>query len=367
VAHDGGRGTGIVATRLARALLVLLVLTGLVAGLVVGLVALATRWSAPTAQPVQPVCTADVASPDADGARLRARLAPDQTANAALVVGVAHRRGLPARAATIGIATAIQESGLRNIDYGDRDSLGLFQQRPSQGWGSEEQVQDPLYATGAFYDALVQVDGYADLEITDAAQEVQRSGFPEAYADHEGEGRALASSLYGLSPASLTCDLRPLPDDLAPETPDPTTGLTPRAAALLGDVEAFGPSGWQQVAAQPVAAAASEGDGQGDGDGEGDGGSEVAAAEDGGATEGGAASAGLVVELATDGAGDPARTAWALGHTLVALADRHGVLRVEVGGQVWDRAAPGQGWTTREGPSGPTEETDPTAVRVTVG
>lgn len=346
--HDGGRGSGIVATRLARSLLVLLVLTGLVAGLVVGLVALATRWSAPSAQPVQPTCTADVASPDAEGARLRAQLAPDQTANAALVVGVANRRGLPARAATIGIATAIQESGLRNIDYGDRDSLGLFQQRPSQGWGSEEQVQDPLYATGAFYDALVRVDGYADLEVTDAAQEVQRSGFPEAYADHEGEGRALASSLYGLSPASLTCDLRPLPDDLAPETPDPATGLTPRAAALLGDVEAFGPSGWQQVAAEPATGAAG---GEADVD-----------------TAGDTAPAGLLVALDTSGSADPERAAWALGHTLVALADRHDVARVEVGGQVWDRAAPGEGWTPLEGAgTSPDATRPPGTVRVTVG
>src|SRR5690606_21975921 len=112
-------------------------------------------------------------------------LAPDQADNAALMGAVALRRELPARAVTIAIATAMQESRLRNIDYGDRDSVGLFQQRPSQGWGTEEQVMDPVYSTNAFYDALVRVEGYQDMAITEAAQAVQRSGFPDAYAQHE--------------------------------------------------------------------------------------------------------------------------------------------------------------------------------------
>jgi hypothetical protein len=345
---------GTATARLARAGVALLVLLGLVAALVVGLVALAGRWSTPGPELLQPACTADVASPDAEGARLRARFAPDQTANAALVVGVAHRRGLPARAATIGVATAIQESGLRNIDYGDRDSLGLFQQRPSQGWGTEEQVQDPLYATGAFYDALVRVDGYGDLEITDAAQRVQRSGYPEAYADHEGEGRALASSLYGLSPASLTCDLRPLPDDLATEPPEPGSGLTPRAATLLADLEAFGPSGWQRTGATPLGPTAS---------GEGTG----SAGTDGRTTR------ALLLELDTSGAGDPARTAWSLAHTVVALADARTVTRVEVDGRVWDRDRPGEGWSDAASPAAsgdPDAGPAPSAagtVRVTIG
>lgn len=138
-------------------------------------------------------------------------LRPSQTRNAALIAGVAVARGLPARAASIAIATAIQESGLENIDYGDDagpDSRGLFQQRPSQGWGTEEQIMDPLYATNAFYDALVRVPGYESLPITEAAQTVQRSAFPDAYADHEPEGRAFASALTGESAASLTCVLR---------------------------------------------------------------------------------------------------------------------------------------------------------------
>ena len=98
----------------------------------------------------------------------------EQAENAALIAGISVRRGLPARAASIAIATALQESKLRNLEGGDRDSLGLFQQRPSQGWGTRRQIMHPTYATNAFYDALVKVDGYADMPITEAAQAVQR-------------------------------------------------------------------------------------------------------------------------------------------------------------------------------------------------
>lgn len=127
-----------------------------------------------------------------------------------MIAAVAVRRGMPARAATIGIATAVQESKLRNIDYGDQagpDSRGLFQQRPSQGWGTEKQIMDPLYAANRFFQELQTFD-YRSLPVTEAAQKVQRSAFPEAYADHEPEGRAYASALTGYSPASLNCVLR---------------------------------------------------------------------------------------------------------------------------------------------------------------
>lgn len=132
---------------------------------------------------------------------------PEQMSNAATITALALRRGLPARAATIALATAIQESKLRNIRYGDRDSVGLFQQRPSQGWGTVEQILDPEYSTDKFYDALVKVDGWETGTITVVAQEVQRSAYPEAYADHEQEGRILASALAGHSPRGLGCRL----------------------------------------------------------------------------------------------------------------------------------------------------------------
>ena len=100
----------------------------------------------------------------------------------AVIAAVAQRRGLPPRAVTIALATAIQESKLRNITYGDRDSVGLFQQRPSQGWGNREQILDPAYAANRFYDALVRIEGYEDMRITEIAQRVQRSAEPKASA-----------------------------------------------------------------------------------------------------------------------------------------------------------------------------------------
>ena len=105
-------------------------------------------------------------------------LTDEQARNASLIAAIAVRRGMPAHAATIGLATALQESKLYNLKGGDRDSLGLFQQRHSQGWGTPRQILDPVYATNAFYDALEKVSGWTTLPVTRAAQEVQRSGYP---------------------------------------------------------------------------------------------------------------------------------------------------------------------------------------------
>ncbi|MGO4493151.1 hypothetical protein AB4Y86_13830 [Arthrobacter sp. 2YAF22_2] len=138
-------------------------------------------------------------------------LATDQAANAALISAIAVRRGLPARAASIALATSMQESKLRNIGHGDQagpDSRGLFQQRPSQGWGTEQEVMDPYHATNAFYNALVKVPGFESLPITEAAQQVQRSAYPGAYAQHEAMARAFASALTGHTAQGLDCSLR---------------------------------------------------------------------------------------------------------------------------------------------------------------
>lgn len=121
----------------------------------------------------------------------------EQAGNAAIISAVGLSYGFDTWGVTVAIATAIQESSLRNLDYGDRDSLGLFQQRPSQGWGEPEQVRDPHYASSKFYQALEQVPGWRDMPLTEAAQAVQRSGFPDAYADHEREARAWAEALTG--------------------------------------------------------------------------------------------------------------------------------------------------------------------------
>ena len=164
-----------------------------------------------------------------------AELATDQAANAGLITAVAVRRGLPARAASIALATAMQESKIRNISHGDQagpDSRGLFQQRPSQGWGTTEQVMDPYHASNAFYDALAKVPDYQSLEITDAAQRVQRSAYPDAYAQHEVMARAFASSLSGQTAAGLDCSLR------APDEAGDPAAVQERLSAAFGDVPA---------------------------------------------------------------------------------------------------------------------------------
>jgi hypothetical protein len=129
----------------------------------------------------------------------------DQAHFASIIAGVSVRRGLSPRAASIALATAYQETGIRNLTYGDRDSVGLFQQRPSQGWGTKQQLMDPSYAAGRFYDALVKIRNWETEDINNVAQKVQRSGYPEAYNDHEADARVLASALTGQSPAGFSC------------------------------------------------------------------------------------------------------------------------------------------------------------------
>ena len=162
----------------------------------------------------------------------------EQAESAAIIAGVAVRRGLPARAATIALATAYQESGLRNLAHGDRDSLGLFQQRPSQGWGTVAQVRDPHYAAGKFYDALVKIKNYQQLSVTVAADRVQRSAFPNAYADHEADARVLASALTGQSKSVFSCTVN---TDSVPAETIGRNGLTARADAVRKDlIRTFG-------------------------------------------------------------------------------------------------------------------------------
>ncbi len=161
----------------------------------------------------------------------------EQAENAGLIAAVSVRRGLPARAASIALATAMQESKLRNLESGDRDSLGLFQQRPSQGWGTQEEILNPYYATNRFYDALVEVEGYDRMAITVAAQEVQRSAYPDAYAQHEEDARALASALTGeTTGGAFSCRVRGGYGESS--TKLTAQGLTRRAATVRRDVEA---------------------------------------------------------------------------------------------------------------------------------
>lgn len=189
---------------LARALAGVSVLVLLAVG---GVVAWSAYHHVPL--PVDDRCTATVKGSTAT-------LDPERAYYAALISGVSVKRGLAPRAGSIALATAFQESGMRNLDYGHADSIGLFQQRPSKGWGSIEEIMDPWYSATAFYKALVKVKGWEDGDINDVAQKVQRSAHPEAYRKHVEKSRTLASSLTGQTPASFSCTVRS-PGDADPE------------------------------------------------------------------------------------------------------------------------------------------------------
>jgi hypothetical protein len=160
-----------------------------------------------------PGCTAAGADPGAatdPGAIAEYPLSPEQADNAATIAAVGTTLDMSEQAVTIALATALQESGLHNLAYGDRDSVGLFQQRPSQGWGSAEQIADPVYAARAFYTRLARQRNWRAMGVNDAAQAVQRSAVPDAYGQWEGEAGALAAALTGVSGASFSCHDLPL-------------------------------------------------------------------------------------------------------------------------------------------------------------
>jgi hypothetical protein len=264
-------------TRLRRTVtrfILLLVAAGLVAAGIVGARGLMHNFGGPRCQ-----ATALGKSVDFD---------PSQTAYAATIDAVAERRGLPARAATIAIATAIQESKLRNLTYGDRDSVGLFQQRPSQGWGTEKQILDPVYSSTKFYEALAKIDGWEAMAITEIAQRVQKSAYPNAYADHEQEGRLLASTLSGHSPGGLGC--------------------------RLNDAKASDPAGFGSALGRELGI-----------------------------------TAGVSGRTATAHASSP-RLAWAAGAYAVAKAQQYGATRVQVGDRAWTRTRDTSGWTWHKAP-----------------
>jgi hypothetical protein len=133
-------------------------------------------------------------------------LDPTQMANAATIAAVGITRDLPDQAIVIALAAALQESKLENLDAGDRDSIGLFQQRPSQGWGSPEQIQDPRYSAGRFYTALLKVKGWQTMRVTEAAQQVQRSAFPEAYEKWADESGVLVEAFAGRVTSAVSCE-----------------------------------------------------------------------------------------------------------------------------------------------------------------
>lgn len=287
--------------RLVGRLGVLLVVVVLLSALaVVAVTELLDRTSPEAA--VRESCSADL-----DGTTWS--LSTAQADNAALIAAVTVRRGMPARAATIGLATALQESKLVNIEYGDRDSVGLFQQRTSQGWGTVEEIMDPVYSTNAFFDGLAAVPGYADLPITEAAQAVQRSGFPDAYAQHENRSRAWASALTGHSAATLTCTLADLDGvDLTDQAATVATmeTLSARVVRDFGDL--------------PVAPDAGDG------------------------------SLTVTTTPLAPAPGEEGRVSWAVAQWAVATAHATAVDSVVVGDRVWTRET--AAWTTLDDATG---------------
>lgn len=220
---------------------------------------------------------------------------PEQVANSATisVVGT-DLLGLSTRASQIANATAIQESKLRNLRSGDRDSLGLFQQRPTMGWGTAEQILDPVYASRTFYNALVKVSDWQTRPLTEVAQDVQRSGYPEAYADHETQGRVLATAFDGSFPQAVGCRLD---DATAPGSP---TAVTEKLRTQAGITNAT--------------------------------------------TSG---------KLVTVPAGS-AQKAWSVAHWAVAHAQSEQITSVIVGDHAWNRqkGKAGWNWTTAQHPTG---------------
>ncbi|MGW4497411.1 hypothetical protein ACWENR_02150 [Micromonospora sp. NPDC004336] len=212
----------------------------------------------------------------ADG---RVALDADQMANAATIAAIGIQRKMPDRAVVVALATAYQESGLRNLAGGDRDSVGLFQQRPSQGWGTAEQIRDPRYATNRFYAALKKVRGWERMRVTDAAQKVQRSAFPEAYQKWADESEVLTRALLGHATGAVACTV----------SRDPAMRGAAAATALTRGLSLD----WGLAA--------------------------VGAAD----------LTGLTVPAADE------RRGWRYAHWLVSHADDHGVKRVRFGGLEW--------------------------------
>ncbi|MGH3324790.1 MAG: hypothetical protein ACRDOV_10275 [Streptomyces sp.] len=296
--------------RIAAASVVLLAIAGYVAAQYV------------TSRPGPAQCTVRAAGSGSEGGYA---IKPEQAANAATIAAVASQRELPERAVTIALATAMQESTLRNIAHGDRDSLGLFQQRPSQGWGSEEQISDPVYSSGKFYDHLVRIPGYSRLPLTVAAQRVQRSGFPQAYAKHEANASLLTAALTGRRAAAFTCTT-------GPGGPDGTTGSAERVRERL--VREFG--------------------------------DDVLSAQ-GRPTSTAARGVSLRESDADSELRVPARAGrhgWELAHWAMANSAELHIARISYRNRVWDAASSEEGWRTREGGSGGSPGTGDASVTV---
>ncbi|MFE4971792.1 hypothetical protein ACFRAR_06705 [Kitasatospora sp. NPDC056651] len=261
-----------------------------------------------------------------------------QAANAATIAAVARSRGLPDRATTISLATAMQESKLRNLAGGDRDSIGLFQQRPSMGWGTPAQISDPVYATNKFLDGLVKVSGYTRLPLTDAAQAVQKSGYPQAYAKHETKATLLTSALAGREPASFSCVVhdyaKPDPADSPTATPgaSPTAGAT--AVAAVPDRTQVLSDRVRREFGRTVTPAAGYA-------------STIKGAENAVSLTPDPAAAALTSSSdagADGGVGAERAGGWGVAHWAVAQAQQLGIATVAYDGKIWRKSKSEDGW-----------------------
>jgi hypothetical protein len=229
-----------------------------------------------------------------------------ETADAAIIAGVAARERLPREALIVAYATAWQESKLENLPYGDRDSVGIFQQRPSQGWGSPTQLEDPAFAATAFFGALVKIPGYAKLPVDVAAQDVQHSADGAAYEQYAQSGASLATDLTA-TPHAVTCWYDPA-SQAASEGVSAKLNLR---AALTGFAGAFG-----RPSADGAVTSVSE-----------------------------ARSGGSAVISAAKGDG------WTAANWLVANASSYGITQVSYGGYQWTARLNETSWQADPGPA----------------
>lgn len=312
--------------RAAAACTVLLVIAGYVA----------TQYVTSSTGPAR--CTVATAGEEQQDYEIK----PEQAANAATIAAVASRRGLPERAVTIALATAMQESSLRNIGHGDRDSLGLFQQRPSQGWGTVRQIQDPVYSAGKFYDHLVEIPGYSRLPLTVAAQRVQRSGYPQAYAKHETNAALLTAALTGRRAAAFNCTT-------GPAGGDGKAGSAHLLRARLIKEFGSGVLPGQDVpgASAGKAGAGDDGPRQADHSGQaGGGGKSVRAPADASGPAAGAEASQVRIPVRRGQRG------WELAHWAVAHASELHIEQITYRNRVWDASSSEEGWRPLEDSGG---------------
>ena len=221
----------------------------------------------------------------------------DQAGIAATIAGVAARHQLPRQAVTIAYATALQESQLQNLDYGTLDSVGVFQQRPSQGWGTTAELEDPVYATTKFFAALVRVPGYTTIPVDQAAQDVQHSADGEAYEQWVALATLMSGYFTGAPAAGVSCWF-------------PVAGRADLAGVLKALTTTFGPAGRGEV---------------------------LAAITTDRSVEKKKYESVAVVRVRGD-------AGWAVASWLVAYAQQYGLSQVRYAGYVWRAADGSMGW-----------------------